>query len=88
LRGAVGEKRLKYNQSEMKLAIELNALGYPTGTKPAKTRKGKNTTVAVRFGLRRRDPDDDVVVFGQDGGGPSSSSGPTTAVEDSQGDDL
>jgi len=86
LERGVGEKRLKYNQSEMKLAIELNALGYPKGTKGAKTRKGKDTTAAVRYGLRKRDPDDDVVVFGQDG--PSSSSGTTAAVEESLDDDL
>jgi hypothetical protein len=63
---------------------------YPTGTKDAKTLKGKGMTVAVRYGLCKRDPDDDVVVFnGQDGGRPSSSSGPgAAAVEDSQEDDM
>lgn len=82
LERGVGEKRLKYNQSEMKLAIELNALGYPKGTKGAKTRKGKDTTAAVRYGLRKRDPDDDVVVFGPDGPSSSSSTPPTTEEDD------
>ena len=69
----VGDKRLKLNMTDTKLGAELSALGYEKATKSAKTLKGRKTTVAVRYGLRRIDPDDVVVLDdGQGSGGTST----------------
>ena len=80
----VGEKRSKLNMTETKLGTELAALGYEKGTKGAKTLKGRNTTVAVRYGLRRIDPDDVVVLDG----GTSSGTSPKQEGEAADFNDL
>ena len=73
----VGDKRTKLNMTDTKLGTELSALGYEKTTKGAKTRKGRSTTVAVRYGLRRIDPDDVVVLDGQGcAGGTSNGTSP------------
>ena len=54
----VGPKNLKLGFSDAKLGKELEVLGYCKAIKNAKTCKGKKTSVAVRCGLRKKDPDD------------------------------
>ena len=66
----VGPKNLKLGFSDAKLGKELEVLGYCKATKGAKTCKGKKTTVAVRCGLQKKDPDDMgpmLTVIGSDG---------------------
>ena len=88
----VGPKNLKLGFSDAKLGKELEVLGYCKATKGAKTCKGKKTTVAVRCGLQKKDPDDMgpmLTVIGSDGAEDRAAGDkPTSEQRDTKDDAL